>query len=78
MDEPTSALDSESESVIVDTLKELHGKKTIIIIAHRLATIQHADKIIVLENGKVIEEGTHKKLLENKSRYNQYFDNGKD
>lgn len=74
MDEPTSALDSESERVIVDTLKELHHKKTIIIIAHRLSTIQHADKIIVLEDGKVIEEGTHAELMDNESRYKKYFE----
>ena len=73
MDEPTSALDSESEKAIVNTLKELHGKKTIIIVAHRLSTIQHADKIIVLEDGKVIEEGSHQKLLTNNNRYKKYF-----
>lgn len=78
MDEPTSALDSESERVIVDTLKELHGKKTIIIIAHRLSTIQHADKIVVLEDGKVLEEGTHDDLIKNESRYREYFEGSKD
>ncbi len=77
MDEPTSALDSESERVIVDTLKELHSKKTIIIIAHRLSTIQHADKIVVLEDGKVLEEGTHDELIRNDSRYREYFEGNK-
>lgn len=76
MDEPTSALDSESERVIVNTLKELHMKKTIIIIAHRLSTIQHADKIIVLEDGCVIEEGNHSTLIGNESRYKEYFEMG--
>ena len=76
MDEPTSALDSESEKIIVNTLKELHMKKTIIIIAHRLSTIQHADKIIVLEGGCVIEEGNHSTLIGNESRYKEYFEMG--
>lgn len=76
MDEPTSALDSESESVIIETLKEMHGSKTIIIIAHRLSTIRHADKIVVMESGKVIEEGSHESLIQNESKYKKYFDKG--
>jgi subfamily B ATP-binding cassette protein MsbA len=76
LDEPTSALDSESEGVILNSLIELHGKKTIILIAHRLSTIKHADKIIVLEDGGIVEEGTHKELINNGGRYSEYYTNG--
>ncbi|MCI4410115.1 MAG: lipid A export permease/ATP-binding protein MsbA [Thiotrichales bacterium] len=63
LDEATSALDSESERLISQALAELHGHKTIIIIAHRLATVQHSDAIVVLDQGKIRELGTHHSLL---------------
>lgn len=73
LDEATNALDSESEQLIQDSINKLHGDKTIIIIAHRLSTIKDADKIIVLEGGKIIESGVHGELIGNEKRYAQYY-----
>ena len=66
LDEATSSLDSNSEMLIQDALSTLMEGKTSIVIAHRLSTIQKMDRIIVIDDGKIIEEGSHKKLLENK------------
>jgi ATP-binding cassette subfamily C protein len=63
MDEATSALDAESESEIQKTLEEMRGRVTVVVIAHRLNTIQHADKVILLEDGKVSDSGTFKELI---------------
>lgn len=64
LDEATSSLDSESEHLIQDALNNLMQNKTVIVIAHRLSTIMKMDRIIVLKEGKIIEEGTHQELLE--------------
>ncbi|MEQ1487377.1 MAG: ABC transporter ATP-binding protein [Methylotenera sp.] len=69
LDEATSALDSEVEAVIQSSLYDLMQGKTVIAIAHRLSTIAAMDRLIVLDGGKIIEEGTHKKLLANKGLY---------
>lgn len=69
LDEPTSSLDAESETLVRDMLRALNGKKTIIVIAHRLSTVQHADHIAVLEGGRVAEYGTPAALLERAGRY---------
>jgi ATP-binding cassette subfamily B protein len=69
LDEATSALDSESEKLIQAALRELMEKRTAIVIAHRLSTIQKMDRIIVLDEGDIIEEGTHNSLLEHKGVY---------
>lgn len=69
LDEATSALDSESEVLIQDALWKLMERKTAIVIAHRLSTIQKMDRIIVLDDGKIVEQGTHAELLEHKGSY---------
>jgi ATP-binding cassette subfamily B protein len=69
LDEATSALDSESEVLIQDALWKLMENRTAIVIAHRLSTIQKMDRIIVLEDGEVVEQGSHKELLHNNSIY---------
>ena len=65
LDEATSALDSVSEKLVQEALEKLISNRTTFIIAHRLSTIQHADKIIVLEKGKIAEMGNHKELMKN-------------
>ncbi len=69
LDEATSALDSESEKVIQEALWQLMEDKTAIVIAHRLSTIQKLDRIIVLDDGKIVEDGSHAQLVKNKGLY---------
>lgn len=69
LDEATSALDSESEKLIQDALEKLMKDRTSIVIAHRLSTIAKLDRIIVLDDGAIIEQGTHKELLKKKGTY---------
>ena len=69
LDEATNALDANNERVILDNLSQFYQGKTVVIVAHRLSTVQKADNIIVLEKGKVIEEGTHAELAEKKGAY---------
>lgn len=69
LDEATSALDSESEKLVQDALWKLMENKTALVIAHRLSTIQRMDRIVVLDDGKIIEQGSHKQLLGNNGLY---------
>ncbi len=69
LDEATSALDTESERLVQDALTKLMKSRTSLVIAHRLSTIQHADQIIVIQAGKIVERGTHNELLEAKGMY---------
>lgn len=68
-DEATNALDANNEHIIMDQLTEFYRGKTVVVVAHRLSTVQQADNIIVLEKGQVIEEGTHKELTAKKGAY---------
>jgi ATP-binding cassette subfamily B (MDR/TAP) protein 7 len=70
-DEPTSSLDSQTEQDIMHNIKQLGKDRTSIIVAHRLSTIQDCDEIIVLDQGKVIERGTHQELLDKNGRYTE-------
>jgi subfamily B ATP-binding cassette protein MsbA len=74
LDEATSSLDSESEAMIQDGLRSLRHGRTTFVIAHRLSTIRSADQILVLEDGEVIERGTHETLLARGGRYRQLYD----
>ncbi len=74
LDEATSALDTESERLVQDALYKLMKNRTSLVIAHRLSTIQHADEIIVMQKGVIIERGTHTSLLENNNTYKKLYD----
>ena len=73
LDEATSSLDSESERLVQEALEELMKNRTSIIIAHRLSTIREADKILVLEKGKIVEEGSHQELMTNEQGLYRYL-----
>ena len=73
LDEATSSLDSEVEVIIQDSLDILMQGKTVIAIAHRLSTIAAMDRLIVMDNGKIIEEGNHKALIKKKGLYYQLW-----
>ena len=68
-DEATSSLDSKSEQAILNALREIAQDHTSLVIAHRLSTIVDADKIVVLHQGRIVEQGTHRQLLENEDHY---------
>ena len=73
LDEATSSLDSESEKLVQDALERLMVGRTTLVIAHRLSTVRKADRIIVLIDGSIAEEGTHEELLIKKAEYNKFY-----
>ena len=75
LDEATSSLDTESELIVQEALEKLITNRTTIVIAHRLSTIENASKIIVLDNGEIVESGTHNELIGNESIYHSLYKN---
>jgi ATP-binding cassette subfamily B protein len=73
LDEATSALDSESEALVQEALDRIMKERTVFIIAHRLTTVRRADRILVMEQGQIIESGTHAELLERGGRYARFY-----
>ena len=73
LDEATSSLDSESEKIIQNSINQIHEKYTIIAIAHRLSTIENADRIYVIEKGRLLESGTHWELVNSGGYYSRYY-----
>ena len=73
LDEATANVDPENEWMLQNAIQELTKSKTVIMIAHRLKTVRHADKIIVLDGGKIVEEGTHKELLAKQGKYAEFI-----
>ena len=73
LDEATSSLDSELEQKVQNAIDQLISDRTVIVIAHRLSTIVNADKILVLDEGKLVEEGTHELLLTKDGIYSTLF-----
>ena len=74
LDEATANIDTETEVLIQDSMEKMMNIGTMIVVAHRLSTIQHADKIIVMQKGEIIEEGTHQDLLKNKGHYFKLYE----
>jgi ABC-type multidrug transport system fused ATPase/permease subunit len=73
LDEATSSVDHETEETIQHAIKQMMKDRTSIVIAHRLSTIQHADEILVLDKGKIAEQGSHEKLLKQNGLYHQLY-----
>ena len=74
LDEATASIDPENEHLIQQAISELTRGKTIIIIAHRLATIENADQILVLDDGRIVQQGTHAQLVREEGRYRRFVE----
>ena len=78
MDEPSSALDVDSERQMLESMRLLAQNKTVVIISHRLSTVQWADQIVVFDRGQIVESGSHEELLELKGKYFTMFQMNRD
>lgn len=74
LDEATASVDPENEHLIQNAISELTKGKTIITIAHRLATIENADQILVVDDGRIVEKGTHEELIRQEGRYKKFIE----
>lgn len=73
-DEATSQLDTESEKLVQEAINNLMKGRTVIVIAHRLSTVMHADKIVVIDKGKIIDMGTHEELFAHNALYKKLYE----
>ena len=73
LDEATANIDTETEVLIQDSLNKMRNVGTMLIVAHRLSTVQHSDNIIVMSHGQIIEQGNHNELLKQKGRYYELY-----
>ena len=71
LDEPTSSLDAKTEHAVQVTIDALRGDRTILVVSHRLSTIRDADRIFVMDGGRIVDSGTHESLMENSSIYSE-------
>ena len=74
LDEATSALDTESERLVQEAIDRLMARRTVLVIAHRLTTVRHADLIVVLADGRIVERGTHDTLFAAGGLYRRFYD----
>ena len=74
LDEATASIDPENEHLIQNAISELTRGKTIITIAHRIATIEQADQILVVDDGRIVQSGTHKELIAEEGRYRNFIE----
>jgi ATP-binding cassette subfamily B protein len=74
LDDALSAVDGETEALVLDALKERHGRATTLVIAHRLSTLAHADRILVLDRGRIVQTGTHAELASEEGLYRRLWD----
>ena len=73
LDEPTSAIDAEAEYEIFNNLEKQYKNKTLILVSHRFSTVRNANKIIVIDHGKIVESGSHKELMSLGGEYSKLF-----
>jgi len=74
-DEATNSLDANNEKMILENLRGFFAEKTVVVVAHRLSTVRHADKIVVMHQGEIAEEGTHETLVAQKGKYYELVKN---